>query len=64
MIPTEFDTLLDYQKIMSQLVLKEALAGVQQDLTSNKSRRKLVSFKGEVRRPRRCCWLGTHCGAS
>lgn len=48
-VPTEFDTLLDYQRIMSQLVLKETLAGVQQELTSKKSQRNVVCITGEVR---------------
>lgn len=36
-VPTEFDTLLDYQKVLSRLVLKETLAGLQQSLGSKDS---------------------------
>ena len=59
--PTEFAALLDYQKIMSQLVIKETLAGLQQDLADSKARGKLLTVRGEVRWPRhlarcRCKW--------
>lgn len=37
-VPTEFESLLEYQMIMSQLVLKEALAGIQKDLDMKQSR--------------------------
>lgn len=61
-MPTEFATLLDYQEIMSQLVLKETLAGVQQDLERSKARGQLVRVKGKVRQRRRVPVAGTSRG--
>lgn len=48
-VPTEFAGLLVYQKTMSQLVLKETLAGLQQELDGSKARGRFLSVKGEVR---------------
>ncbi|CAM9712680.1 unnamed protein product, partial [Scytosiphon promiscuus] len=46
-VPTEFASLLDYQKMMCELVLKETLAGRQQELTSKKYRRNDLIVKGQ-----------------
>lgn len=46
-VPTEFDTLLDYQKVLSRLVLKETLAGLQQGL-GNKDSQSTVPVAGSV----------------
>ncbi|CAM9405462.1 unnamed protein product [Ectocarpus sp. 6 AP-2014] len=46
-VPTEFASLLDYQKTMSQLVLKEAVAGLQQE-SATKSRGNVLMVRGEV----------------
>lgn len=47
-VPTEFGSLLEYQKVMSQLLLKETLSGLQQELGSRKSGRKFVHINGQV----------------
>ncbi|CAN0438690.1 unnamed protein product, partial [Ectocarpus sp. 12 AP-2014] len=47
-VPTEFASLLDYQKTMSQLVLKEAVAGLQQESATKMSRGNLLMVRGEV----------------
>lgn len=48
-VPTEFASLLDYQKTMSQLVLKEAVAGLQQESAAKMSQNKVLMVRGEVR---------------
>ncbi|CAM9265858.1 unnamed protein product [Ectocarpus sp. 4 AP-2014] len=47
-VPTEFASLLDYQKTMSQLVLKEAVAGLQQESATKMSRGNVLMVRGEV----------------
>lgn len=48
-VPTEFASLLDYQKTMSQLVLKEAVAGLQQESATKMTQRNVLMVRGEVR---------------
>ncbi|CAM9188007.1 unnamed protein product [Ectocarpus fasciculatus] len=47
-VPTEFASLLDYQKTMCQLVLKEAVAGLQQESATKMTQRNVSMVRGEV----------------
>ncbi|CAM9143154.1 unnamed protein product, partial [Laminaria digitata] len=46
-VPTEFESLLEYQRILSQLVMKEAVAAMQKDVGMRRSRGK-APVLGEV----------------
>lgn len=45
-VPTEFESLLEYQRILSQLVMKEAVAAMQKDVGMRRSKPLVM---GEVR---------------
>lgn len=47
-LSTEFANLLEYQRVMSQLVFTEILASLQQELDTNKDRRNVLYFGGKV----------------